>query len=569
MGSEDEKKSRTVADWPKTLATVVGVSIAFIVLMRVTGTGGTVSSAAASVGTGGGGGSSLRSSNMFTGSSLGPRIVDKKHKTKTIWYYALETCHKCKRADVISYKCKDTFGDMVTRFTAASGGTMLQNSDEWNFMWMCQPFFWDRDTAFSRRVGLEQGRFHNEKLLKGQKVNYVPGARTEVYPKSTFCKHVKGFWGVDTMDEFFPACFVFPGDEDEFLDYQERHYQQQDRKPTWVFKKSKSSLGRDVTIKQESLTREDLRDAEYIQRIVHPPFLAKKRKFDVRLYAAVPSFDPFRIYVYSRGYVRRTYVDYDPDFNNLMAHITNTFFQVGWAHKNNASDAIIEKMMSPRGTEEESTEYTKWSMRGLIRYASQELGIPQAEIWRDMRTAIAKTMASVAKPLSCRPNIGRRPYPCKSAFQMFGVDILMNADGHSWVIEANTQPGFTNRGTMMWQLHTEMIGDLMTLTGVMPNLDNHIDVEELRAFLVERGFGAAASMHAVDLEVVATMVKEYAFRGNFDLAFPDPRWGWEGVAEKLIETDKPLYEAFLTVIRNRDFTSLLTEWRPPYAEPIN
>merc|ERR1719231_1177453 len=181
-----------------------------------------------------------------------------------------------------------------------------------------------------------------------------------------------------------------------------------------------------------------------------------------------------------------------------MAHITNTFFQVGWAHKNNASNEVIEKMMSPHGTEEESSEYTKWSMRALIAYAARELGIEQRDIWLNIRSAIAKTMASVAKPLSCRPNIGKRPYPCASAFQMFGIDVLLNDKGKAWVIEANTQPGFTNRGTMMWQLHTEMIGDLMHITGVMPNARNHIDNEELRAFLVARGVSAASAMHDLD-----------------------------------------------------------------------
>jgi len=54
--------------------------------------------------------------------------------------------------------------------------------------------------------------------------------------------------------------------------------------------------------------------------------LINKRKFDLRVYVAVTSIDPLRIYIYKEGLVRFASVDYSHDIDsvkNRFIHLTN------------------------------------------------------------------------------------------------------------------------------------------------------------------------------------------------------------------------------------------------------
>ena len=52
--------------------------------------------------------------------------------------------------------------------------------------------------------------------------------------------------------------------------------------------------------------------------------LIMKRKFDIRIWVVVPSWNPLRIYVYKDCYLRFGCNDYDPrQISNLFSHLTN------------------------------------------------------------------------------------------------------------------------------------------------------------------------------------------------------------------------------------------------------
>lgn len=225
--------------------------------------------------------------------------------------------------------------------------------------------------------------------------------------------------------------------------------------------------------------------ATYIQQYITPPLLAAGRKFDCRIFALVPSFDPLRVYVGTEGYIRRTLVDDDGDLTNPLTQITNNMYAVrrsplpgprpGLCAKSHASgrapsapgaelgpqkqyardtdETLLRYVRAPLGGEERNLNSTKWSMRALLEYASEELRQPQArvrqaahahpapsrrlisalaarlQIWARVREAISRTLASVAPSLSCTH--GRVPYPCGSAFHVFGVDVVFRGCVHA------------------------------------------------------------------------------------------------------------------------------------------
>ena len=52
--------------------------------------------------------------------------------------------------------------------------------------------------------------------------------------------------------------------------------------------------------------------------------LIMKRKFDIRMWVVIPSWNPLRIYVYKDCYCRFSCNDYDPRTpSNLFSHLTN------------------------------------------------------------------------------------------------------------------------------------------------------------------------------------------------------------------------------------------------------
>ena len=52
--------------------------------------------------------------------------------------------------------------------------------------------------------------------------------------------------------------------------------------------------------------------------------LIMKRKFDIRVWVTVPTWNPLKIYIYRECYLRFSGTDYDPRCHkNLFSHLTN------------------------------------------------------------------------------------------------------------------------------------------------------------------------------------------------------------------------------------------------------
>ena len=61
-----------------------------------------------------------------------------------------------------------------------------------------------------------------------------------------------------------------------------------------------------------------------IQKYIENPMLILKRKFDIRVWVVVPTWNPLRIYVFKECYLRFSNEKYDPRCHkNLLSHLTN------------------------------------------------------------------------------------------------------------------------------------------------------------------------------------------------------------------------------------------------------
>ena len=61
-----------------------------------------------------------------------------------------------------------------------------------------------------------------------------------------------------------------------------------------------------------------------IQKYIENPMLILNRKFDIRVWVIVSSWNPLKIYIFRECYLRFSCNDYDPRVpQNLFSHLTN------------------------------------------------------------------------------------------------------------------------------------------------------------------------------------------------------------------------------------------------------
>ena len=134
-------------------------------------------------------------------------------------------------------------------------------------------------------------------LNKYQKVNHFPRTQ-ELTRKDLLTRTMEGLrerHGPGACD-WFPQTFVLPSDADAC------HHAMARERALWIVKPIASSRGRGISIVQQphQLPQDDV----VVSRYVANPLLIDGFKFDLRLYVAVTSFHPLRIYLYEEGLAR-------------------------------------------------------------------------------------------------------------------------------------------------------------------------------------------------------------------------------------------------------------------------
>lgn len=75
-----------------------------------------------------------------------------------------------------------------------------------------------------------------------------------------------------------------------------------------------------------------------VQQYIHNPLLIEGYKWDLRIYVAVTSINPLRIYVYEEGLCRFASEKYDTsDLKNIFSHLTN--YSINKKHKGPGSSS--------------------------------------------------------------------------------------------------------------------------------------------------------------------------------------------------------------------------------------
>lgn len=275
---------------------------------------------------------------------------------------------------------------------------------DWNLWWKTQ--------------GFTSGEF--ERCRPWQRLNHFPKS-TNITKKDGLARNLRrmrtSYGG--SMFEFFPLTFILPNEYKKFVaEFSKQDGGQQSN--YWICKPTEQSCGRGIFIFQ------DLHDLTYdcavvVQKYIIKPFLISGYKFDLRLYAIVTSFHPFRLYIYHEGLVRFSTERFDlSSLDNRFSHLTNT---------------SINKTGPQYMAEKESIGIgCKWTLSKLRHYFHKH-NVDDRLLWHRITSIIIVTLLSQVQEI---------PSTSSNSFELFGFDILIDEKLKPWLLEVNFSPALGN-----------------------------------------------------------------------------------------------------------------------------
>lgn len=169
------------------------------------------------------------------------------------------------------------------------------------------------------------------------------------------------------------------------------------------------------------------------QSYIHPPLLIHNKKFHIRAY--VLAIGGLKVYVYRQMLALFAAKEYLPPWeesSDLAGHLTNTCLQTG---------------------EREGSVKLFWELEKDISNGRQALEM----MWENVKDIVSEIWEAAARGM--RVHFQTLP----NAFEIFGVDFLVDADMNVFLLEVNSYPDFKQTGEELSQvidgLFEEVVGE--------------------------------------------------------------------------------------------------------------
>ena len=219
-------------------------------------------------------------------------------------------------------------------------------------------------------------------------------------------------------DEFLPKSFLLPRDFDKYKKAA------RSRKNMFIMKPVASSCGRGIKL----ISKKDKIDRQkkcVIQEYIKSPYLIGLKKFDLRLYCLVSSFDPLRAYLYREGIVRFASKPYSPKTKaSKYSYLTNF--------------SVNQKIL-PNETEDHKYDEIKWTLSRFWEYiVDTESREKQEKCEKQIKDIMIKTL--IAADAEITPALRSSTRSRRCCFELFGFDILLDSALKPWILEVNISP---------------------------------------------------------------------------------------------------------------------------------
>ncbi|CAD8200154.1 unnamed protein product [Paramecium octaurelia] len=354
-----------------------------------------------------------------------------------------------------------------------------EDSSDWNVYWAT---VWNVRNIFNPKSGF--------RLNDQQIINHFPN-HYELTRKDCMVKNLKRFkreqdketyeqqgWNFD----FLPTTYVFPGEYSLFVEEFHRCPNQ-----TWIVKPAARSQGKGIfllrkiqqlkkiagTTVTSNMTQLNLASKEnyVVSKYIDNPLLIGGKKFDLRMYVLVTNYKPLKVWIYNKGFGRFCNEQYTTDvaeIENMFVHLTNVAIQ-------QYSDKYSQKHGG------------KYSIDALKFYVESAYG---TEAFQKMMDDIHNIMLTSLKSVQAVIQND------KHCFEMYGYDILLDANLKPWLIEINASPSLTTTTPVDKNLKLNLINDVYNI--VLPN-DDFPDNEQKQQQITKVGGFSVLYDESLDL----------------------------------------------------------------------
>ena len=277
-----------------------------------------------------------------------------------------------------------------------------------------------------------------------QKVNHFPRSY-EISKKDCLFKNIAKMQSLHGHYHFsfVPETYVLPADSRAL-----ENNMIEDPSIIWILKPSAKSQGKGIFLTNNP---QDLPTGQsYVAcRYINNPLLINGLKFDLRIYVAITSIDPLRIYIYKEGLVRfATSMYKTSDISDRFAHLTNY---------------SVNKLNPKFDSSAEDGKGHKWTLNALKKYFLEH-NMNFSFIWQKIKDIIIKTIISAESKIVAGVKM-HVPYR-NNCFELLGFDILIDDNLTPWLLEVNLSPSLNTDSEIDLKVKSTLISDLFNLVGI-------------------------------------------------------------------------------------------------------
>ena len=177
-------------------------------------------------------------------------------------------------------------------------------------------------------------------------------------------------------------------------------------------------------------------EAYIVQRYIDNPLLIGGRKFDLRLYALVTSYQPLDVWIYRSGFARFAHERFSRgDLENTTIHLTNVAVQ-------KHSDKYDRDFGG------------KWDLRRLRIFMQSVHGKDNVEkLFLALEDIMVASLQAVSKVM----------LQDSHCFELYGFDIMLDANLRPWLLEVNASPSLSANTESDHEIKIGLLDDVLTI----------------------------------------------------------------------------------------------------------
>ncbi|CCW61223.1 unnamed protein product [Phytomonas sp. EM1] len=172
------------------------------------------------------------------------------------------------------------------------------------------------------------------------------------------------------------------------------------------------------------------------QRYIANPHLVGGKKYDLRIYVLVQSYNPLIVWLHRTGFARFCYHRFSlEDIDNTFIHVTN----------------VAVQKTNPRYT---ALSSCKFGIRNLRMLITASEGTARAnQLFDDIQNMILRTIFAVQRVI----------VQDKHCTELYGYDIMIDDELHPWLIETNASPSLTAETPADYHLKFNLLDDMFSV----------------------------------------------------------------------------------------------------------